>query len=336
MNRIKTKGLLLSVILSCISCQQGKITGQEINENPDSSGLIIRFDKFLYDWLKNPNQPEAEQSVRENNDFLDLYSKYIIEIGSPDSSFFSERIRKKFSDNTLFKLYSDAENMYESVQNIEIQLEKAFDKYRDYFPLTKIPNVYMHVSGLNQSVISGENILSLSIDKYLGKDYPLYQQYFNARQRQNMTKERIIPDYLKGFLYSELSFNPNDSRLLDNMIYQGKIIYTLQLLLPEASDAFLLGFSKNELNLCLKNEKDIWRYILRNNHLYSNDYLLISKYMNDAPYSPFFTNEYPSQIGVFIGWRIVSRYMSENKKMTLPDLMDNMDAQEILTKSKYK
>ena len=334
----KTKSLLLLLLLSCISCQQGKVTGQEAVtiEKADSSQLIIRFDKFLYDWLKNPTGTETEQTLRNNKDFLDLYSNYILEVGSPDSASFSEKIQKYFSDSTLFKLYSDAENKYNSVQGIELQLKEAFDKFQSHFPLIKIPTVYMHVSGLNQSVIAGENILSVSIDKYLGKDYPLYQKYFHARQCRNMTEEKIVPDYLKGFMYSEFPMNSNNSRLLDNMIYEGKIIYALKTLLPDVSDAFLLGFSESELDVCLKNEKNMWRFILQNGHLYSNDYLTISKYMNDAPRSAFFTDEYPAQIGSFIGWRIVSRYMSENKKSTLSDLMNHNDAQKILTKAKYR
>jgi len=336
MNKIKS--LLLFFVLSCISCQQGKVTGQDVGtiDNVESSGLIIRFDKYLYEWLKNPNNRKAIQLLRENRDFLDLYAKHIVEVGSPDSSFFTEKMQKHFSDSTLFKLYSDAIDKYKSIYFMEYQLEQAFGIIREDFPLVKIPAVYMHVSGMNQSVISGENILSVSIDKYLGEDYPLYKRYFHERQRRNMVEGRIVPDYLKGFLYSEFPLNPNDSRLLDNMIYQGKIIYALQTLLPDESVALLLGFSKQELKLCLKNEKEIWRYILRNEHLYSKDYLIISKYMNEAPRSAFFADEYPSQIGTFIGWRIVSRYMSKNNKLTLPDLINNTDAQQILTKSKYK
>lgn len=326
------------LLLLLISCRQGTATGQEI----DSAGVvepslsIIRFDKLLYDWLKQPDQPLPDQITVDCRDFLNLYSEYIIEVGSPDSVSFSNKLQKRFSDSALFQLYADAEQKYDSIADIESELSKAFKEFRFYFPQIQIPRIYMHVSGLNQSVISGENIVSLSIDKYLGENYPLYSRYYNARQRKNMTAERIVPDYLTGFLYSEFSFDGSDSRLLDNMIYRGKIAYALQALLPEISNASLLGFTEDEYDLCLKNEKDIWRFILKNDHLYTNDYLTISKYMSDAAHSAFFTDEYPAQIGAFIGWRIVSQFMEKNKKVTLPDLMDITDARQILAKSKYK
>jgi hypothetical protein len=297
---------------------------------------IIRFDKILYDWLKKPEQPVPEQLTRDYKSFLELYSKYIVEVGSPDSASFASKMQKHFADSLLFRLYTDTENKYSALDDIELRLGKAFDEFHFYFPLIKIPTIYMHVSGLNQSVIVGENILSLSIDKYLGEDYPLYQNYFNVRQRRNMIRDRIVPDYLTGLLYSEFPFDPNDSGLLDNMIYQGKVIYALQAFLPDDSESLLLGFSEDELNLCLKNEKELWRYIIQNQHLYSKDYLIVSKYMTDASHSAFFTDDYPPRIGVFIGWRIVSRYMETNKTVTLPDLMNQPDSRQILSKSKYK
>ncbi len=333
------RSFCLIFFLSFVSCSQGKVTGQQNDSTAvvEPTISIIRFDKYLYDWIKNPEQPMPEQLKVECRDFLNLYSNYIIETGSPDSTSFVTKLQKKFSDKAFSTLYIDAENKYDSISDIEAILGKALKELQFYFPHIKNPAIYMHVSGLNQSVIVGENILSLSIDKYLGEDYPMYQQYYTSRQRKNMVREKVVPDYLTGLLFSEFSFNASDSRLLDNLIYRGKIVYLLQAILPDTDEARLLGFSEDELNLCLKNEKEIWRFILENKHLYSTDYLTISKYMSDdAPHSAFFTDEYPTQIGTFIGWRIVSQYMSKNKNVTLPDLMQNTDNQQILTKSKYK
>lgn len=67
----------------------------------------------------------------------------------------------------------------------------------------QIPAIYMHVSGFNQNVLVGDSLLSLSIDKYMGKDYPLYQDFFYDSQKLKMQRGLVVPDYLAGWLMSE-------------------------------------------------------------------------------------------------------------------------------------
>ncbi|MCD7849188.1 MAG: hypothetical protein LUH63_05295 [Parabacteroides sp.] len=51
----------------------------------------------------------------------------------------------------------------------------------------------MHVSGFNQNVLVGDSLLSISIDKYLGEEYPLYQEFFYDFQSRLMTPGHIAP-----------------------------------------------------------------------------------------------------------------------------------------------
>ena len=48
----------------------------------------------------------------------------------------------------------------------------------------------------------GEQTIGISLDKYLGADYPLYQKYYHANQRTTMTREYITPDCLFFYLMS--------------------------------------------------------------------------------------------------------------------------------------
>ena len=328
--------LLLIVFIQTIACQNNNVSGQESGSSGISSGFHIqRFDKELYEWLNTNDSALPLKMKQDYRNFLHLYINYVLNITPNDSISLDKQIRNYFSESDYAILYRDAEIHYNSIEDIEQSLGKAFADLQFYFPEKKLPIIYMHVSGLNQSVVVGEGILSVSIDKYLGKDYSLYEKYYPNYLKKNMIRDRIVSDYLTAWCFSEFELK-NESNLLDQIIYRGKIIYLLQNLLPDVSEHILLGFTENEFNLCMNNEKSIWRFILENKHLYINDYLIISKYINEAPYSAFFTNEYPAQIGVFIGWRIVSKYMEKNGKITLSDLMNNTNSQQILSKSKYK
>ncbi|MCD7973252.1 MAG: gliding motility protein GldB [Candidatus Azobacteroides sp.] len=333
---IKNIILVFLFTFSCIACNQGKMSGQE----PDSIARmqvqpvnIHRFDKWLYHWITSPDD-QLPQEIIKNYNFFSIYTKYIIGVGEPNDPEIRSKIRAFFSDSIMMDLYENTEASYDSVSDIAFSLGKAFQEFQFYFPEKGIPTVFMHVSGLNQSVVVGENILSISIDKYQGKDYLLYNSYFKEYQIKNMVRERIVPDYLKGWLFSEFEMG-EENRLIDNIIYYGKILYALQAF-TEIPDTLLLGFTREELDLCLKNEKSLWHYVLENQHLYTTDYLTISKYMGEATRSAFFKDEYPAQIGPFLGWRIITQYMLKNKKVSLPELMKNQHSQEILSKSKYK
>ena len=48
------------------------------------------------------------------------------------------------------------------------------------------------------------------------------------------------------------------------------------------------------------------------------------------------TNKSPGRIAYWLGWKIVYEYIENNKNLTLEQLMQNTDAQQILQQSGYK
>jgi hypothetical protein len=44
----------------------------------------------------------------------------------------------------------------------------------------------------------------------------------------------------------------------------------------------------------------------------------------------------PGRIGQWVGWQIVNAYMNAHKDVTLPELMNQRDAQKLFKESKYK
>jgi hypothetical protein len=80
----------------------------------------------------------------------------------------------------------------------------------------------------------------------------------------------------------------------------------------------------------------MWANFLDQNLLYSTDELKYSKFLNEAPFTSGLDNESAPQLGVWTGWQIVRKYMEENPKITLAQLMNDKDYQKILKLSKYK
>ena len=295
---------------------------------------IERFDRALLEIIESGDMALGKKLLDAYPYELEIVGKGVLNMQSPAQLGFFERLIRYYSEPTLKRLYEEAVAKYADVSDIETQLGQAFAFLKANFPEMQIPAVYMHVSGFNQNVLVGDSLLSLSIDKYMGEDFPLYQAFFPNYQRIKMQRTRVAADYLAGWLMSEYPFEGNESVLLDRMLYEGKIKYIVSLALPELSPAQLMGYTEAEQAWCEAHEKTLWSTIIERKHLYTPDRLTTEKYLRNTPCT-FLSDETPGNVGTWIGWRIISSYM-QAVKPTLPDLMKQTNAQELLGMAKYR
>ncbi len=312
----------------CLGCTNPKAFGGD-----SLSVKINRFDVDLYQYLQNK---ETENTLQNDSSFLNVFGENILFIGKTDSVGFYDRLRNLFSDSTLMSLYQKEQEIFADITPYEKELSIGFSLLLEEFPELKLPEIYMHVSGLNQNIIVTDSILSLSADKYLGADYPLYQNFFYDYQRQQMCPERVVPDYLLGFLYSDFSFSGNENALLDRMLYEGKLRYILSELLTERDVRESFGYTKEQYEWCEKSESRIWKTMLQQKQLYTTDYIITSQYINEAPYTVPLTNSSPGRVGVWVGYRIIASYMRNHSKTTLSELIGMTDYQELFKEARYK
>ncbi|MDR2968756.1 MAG: gliding motility protein GldB [Tannerellaceae bacterium] len=297
---------------------------------------IERFDRKLFEYITaSEDTARLRQTLlRDYPNMLDLTGKGILNLRSIDSPGFFEKLKAYYSNTHLIALYKDALSRFAEVDEIERQLGRGFSFLKECFPEMKAPRVYMHVSGLNQNVLTGENTLSLSIDKYLGYDYPLYEDFFYPYQRIKMQPEYVAQDYLAGWLMSEFLFTGKDNVLLERMLHAGKIKYLLHGAFPDLSPAQLMGYTEEEYRFVEEHEAAIWQTIIERKHLYTPDLTTSNQYFEEKP-SPFFSDGAPGNIGAFIGWQIIERYVKETSCRPA-GLMRAGDAQEILSLSRYR
>ncbi|MDH6357855.1 gliding motility protein GldB [Parabacteroides sp. PF5-9] len=321
---------ILFLTLFVVSCN-----GQQVNRYVTAEPVgINRFDIALFRLIDSGDTTRKDQLQAEYPAVLEVLGKGVLNMKTLDTPGFFTKLFNYYSEPTLKALYRDAVAMYADVTEIEQQLGNGFAYLKDHFPAMQIPVVYMHVSGFNQNVLVGEQLLSLSIDKYLGTDYSLYQEFFYDYQLRKMQRSYVVQDYLTGWLMAEFPFLGKENVLIDRMIYEGKIKYILAQVLPELTPAHLMGYTEEEETWCRSNEKNIWKAIIERKHLYTPDYLVTNRYLDDAP-STFLADGAPGNIGPWMGWQIVKAYMAETK-VSLSDLMNNQDMQTILTHSKYR
>jgi hypothetical protein len=317
-------------ILYCLSfsCTGRRVSGER---NPDLN--IRRFDLDLYRYL---NKQTTKESLTANyKTFLYIYGEQVIGIGIPDSAGFYENLYTFFSEPALMSLYKDQQSLFKDLSFIDHELNPALTMLLKEFPNLKQPIVYVHVSGLNQNVIVTDEFLSLSLDKYMGSDYSLYQGYFYDYQLQNMRPERAAPDCLLGFMAANFPFKGNWEILLDRMLYEGKLCYILSQLMPGRKVWEYTAYSKEQYAWCKKNQSRIWESILKHDHLFVSNYKTTSQYMNEAPYTVAVSPESPGRVGGWIGFQIIGSYMKNHPEISLFQLITMTDARKVLEESGY-
>lgn len=318
----------------CCGCT-GKSFGMLGNTE---SWPIKRFDLALYQWVDSDNPALLEKIKQDYPHMLEVLDKVIFKTEEHPAPTFFDDLINYYSEPTLNALYKDAITFYavDSARTKQISQELAygFSAMKKQFPTMQMPVVYMHVSGFQQNVIAADSLLSCSIDKYMGADYPLYANFFYEYQRKSMVPERVAKDYLNAWLQSEYPFRGKDNVLLERMVYEGKIIYVLTQIGDKYTFRDILSLTEAEYKWCREYESTLWTTIIERQHLYKPDIAVTTRYFQPAP-SRFISEEAPGNLGHFIGYRIVERYMKQTKA-TCEALMNNNDAQDILQKSKYK
>lgn len=328
--------ILLTFLMTISFCS---CNGQNTNANNITTATpmpINRFDKALFQLINSDDTTLNQQLLNQYPLMTEILGKGILNMQSPEMPGFFNKLENFYSEPTLKNLYADAIKKYDSVTETEQSIGNAFAWIHEKFPAMQIPALYMHVSGFNQNVLVGDSLLSLSIDKYMGEDYPLYKRFYYEYQCRSMRPDRIVPDCFVFYLMSYYPFPFQEgSCLLDQMMHSGKINYAVKKLLEYGSTGDAMGYSETEEKWCRENEKYIWEYMLKNRHLYARDPMVVRKYMKPAPFTAFFGENAPALIGTWMGTRIVSAYMKNHKDVSLQQLLETTDYHRMLEESKY-
>lgn len=318
------KTVVLKLVVSFWLCTALSSKAQDIK--------IDRFDKELYTYIKSPNEHQAAVLT---NKYLNLVDALSQTISSNSQKTALETLRSYFSHPVLNNIYTDVITKYDNLSSYERELNSMSHIAKEELKIDRLPNFSVHVSGFKENSIYINNTISISIDKYMGKEYVPYRRYFRPYQLQQMQPQMIVKDFTRAWLMADYIKTENtQGNMLFEIIEHGKLYYALSLLLPQHTESDLMAYTDAEMNWCSLNEKKAWESIIKLNHLYTTDKQVIYNYFNENPLSNKFVNGAPGQIGVWLGLQIVKQY-AKTKKQNLLDIIRS-DYQTILKESKYK
>ncbi len=327
--------IIVFVLLSVFSCRTDR-------HDIDTSGInvnikIRRFEKDLFSIDPSHLEEHIDSLKHDYGKFFQIFNHRIINIGSSDSPEYPELLRLFVTDYLNFRIYERTMEVYPDLDELTKGLSACFRRYKYYFNEKSVPEIITYVSGFNQSVVSDENLLAIGLDKYLGTDEDFYKQvdgYYDYMV-MNMHRDKILSDCMRLWATTEFEFNDSVNNLISNMIYEGKVMYFVNEMLPYQADTIKWGFTGLQMIFCRNNEKQMWTYIIENRLVFDTDRFRINQFIKEGPFTKDFTVESPARAAVWLGYNIVDSYMKRHKKLTLRDLMYDDDYMKILNESGY-
>ena len=312
------------------------------NDVPVVSVPIVRFDNAVLNLETAMDSLSLRAAVDELYDeypeFMPFWTEDILGIPAEDTSYLCQVIPQFLQDTTYGFRVTNARcaEMFADITDIQQELNIAFGRLSTFYS-GEIPTLYFFISGFNRA-ISGtpDEGIAVGVDMYLGSDYEYYNRVVYQYQKQTMRKECIPVDVMSYYLFTHIPFASEKSRLLENMIYRGKIMFVTSLLFPKEKPWEVAGYTEEQWKWCVNNERAIWGLIMDKKDLYKTDPLVLTSYLNDGPFTSEISQQSPGRLGMWVGWRIVESYMNHHPEVTLADLLTENDAQHILEQSYYK
>ncbi len=299
---------------------------------------IIRLEQEIFQ-LKS--KAEIEEFLKKYPDFA---RQYMLTDQLPSDTIAIDQIYTMIQEPHQDTLYQDVEAKYKDLSDLEAEFEQAFKHIKYYYPDFKIPKIYTVTTGLHsffgRDLYVSDDLVVVSLDYFMGEDAryrpPTEEmpQYIWRRYGAHF----IVPYYLLQLSqrYNQTDFK--DQSLLAGMIAYGKAYYFMESMIPCLADSIVTGYTDQDIrNLDdPKNREYLWTFMIDKQVLFSTKQSDKRDYIGDAPYMAVIGKDVPGAIGRWFGWRIVQTYMQKHPEMTLPELMQKEQAQEIFNQSGYK
>lgn len=216
---------ILTTIVLCPACEYKLKPAEETVVHPLT---VQRYDRLQSRYLTTGDFSALQQMNTDYPIETRTLMEKMLQLGPITDPNISNRFLMFYQDSTLQALIADAEAQYANMDDINSQLKAAFLRLQSWIPDLQLPFFYAQIGALDQSIIVGEYSVGISLDKYMGADYPLYKKYYPTQQRNMMTREYIVPDCLTFYLLSLYPMKDFDTRpQLDRDLHMGKIMWAV-------------------------------------------------------------------------------------------------------------
>ena len=317
--------LLLVGFSALISCETNP---REVDlDSVNRTASFARFDEAFF----NSDTTDFTSSLDElEKQFPDFFS------GGKNLLFWKAQ-RK---DALQLELYRKSAEVFPSFESLNENLNFSVKHFYYYFPESQTIRFYTYISNLdfNYPVLFSDSVCFSALDLYLGPKQPYYSELpeYIAFYRQPAF---LIRDIMYELIKSRVEPLNSGGSLLDAMVHHGKLLYALQMCMPQSDENLIIRFTPEQMGFCNANERSMWAYFIENNYLFSTSQDLKNRFIELAPFSKFrmqFDGDTPGMTGRWLGLQIVKSFAEKNPKLSLKEILAEKDSRKILKLSGYK
>ena len=323
---------LLSLVFIMASCQEQE-PAYKSKLDVKTEPYDLEFDRYE-EVLFNLDTANFQAELMKIQDRFSVFLSG--DLSNPDAV----QYLKEFAiDSYSISLYNKVKAAFPDLKQIERMVEEVFVHFHHYYPEIQLPTkVFTCVTGVTADVpavqIFGDAMV-ISLDWYLDDE----ETYDQIGMPKYMALRRNLPTLAKD-VAKELYMNyvyqwRKQGLVIDEMVNNGKMDFFIEVMCPAMPDSILLGYSSDQWHWAVENEGAVWADIVGNRRLYDSSLDSYMMYFGDGPFTQAYSNDAPSRLGEFFGLNIVRSYFSNNE-ISLQDLMERKDLQNIFQDSGYK
>lgn len=336
---MKNRWIVLFVALAFIACKNGK-------HIPDTSAISVnakieRFDKAFFALDSNNTGPGLLALNRQFPYFTNDFLVNILGTGPlTDTSISPLMISRRFL-STYHSVNDSLQLKFQQIDWLEKELLVGLKLVKYYFPRYNLPpKIVAYIGPFDApGVAMTRYTLAIGLQLYAGRNFSFYksqqgQEMYPIYISRRFESEYITPNCMKAISEDLFPDESGNKTLIEQMIEKGKYWWLIDQFLPETADSLKTGFTGKQLAWCKSNEGLIWSFFLQND-LFSLDPDVIKNYLGESPSTQGMPDVSPGNIGQWVGWQIIQKYVAKNPSVT-PEQLMRTKAKDIFDETKYK
>jgi len=198
---MKRRWILFCLIMLLIAaCGVGLWSLFVVEDSVVEEVRIERFDRVLDEYVSLGSGTALHRMNTEYPQQTKLLIEDVLAMGQVSDPDVERKLRYVFLDSTVQILLDEVHRQYGDVSDLERDFQRVFEELRKKDPSFRTPHIYAQISCLNQSIVVSDSLIGISLDKYLGRDFPLYQEFYSPEQRQQMGRDAIVTDAISAYL----------------------------------------------------------------------------------------------------------------------------------------
>jgi hypothetical protein len=330
---------------SCGSNEETRYT-PDISATPKSKTTLIRFEALIAGIDSANVATKLPTLMASQPKFSSLFLGSIIAPDRSGDPAISLASFLSFPDTR--PLLDTIAAVYKDLSKEQTEIEQLL-RYRSfYFPKEeqKYDTIYTFASLYNYGYGVFENYIVIGLDYFLGENHRFYAVVPNLAPqyvRRTLTRPHLVRGVALALATDLVERHSRriGNKMIDYMLYEGKKLYLAQAFLPKTPDSIIFAFSAAQMEHCIRGERSLYDYLLKEQLFYSDKYDNFRKYIEIGPFNP--ANALYGNSGSWLGAQMVAQYVTQErkaKKLNEPQIIEKMlketDAQAFFKRYKPK